>query len=43
MGRRVISASQVSSKGKDVEGTPLLDSDALRALIRLLQLAQVMS
>jgi E3 ubiquitin-protein ligase HUWE1 len=43
MGRRVISASQGNSKGKDVEGTPLLDSDALRALIRLLQLAQVMS
>ncbi|XP_025799931.1 E3 ubiquitin-protein ligase UPL1-like isoform X2 [Panicum hallii] len=43
MGRRVISASQGSSKGKDVEGTPLLDSDALRALIRLLQLAQPLS
>ncbi|RLN36122.1 E3 ubiquitin-protein ligase UPL1-like [Panicum miliaceum] len=43
MGRRVISATQGSSKGKDVEGTPLLDSDALRALIRLLQLAQPLS
>ncbi|KAG2642289.1 hypothetical protein PVAP13_2KG198574 [Panicum virgatum] len=43
MGRRVISASQGNSKGKDVEGTPLLDSDALRALIRLLQLAQPLS
>lgn len=43
MGRRVISATPGSSKGKDVEGTPLLDSDALRALIRLLQLAPPLS
>lgn len=41
VGRRVISTT-CSSKGKDVEGTPLLDSEALRALIRLLQLAPVM-
>lgn len=41
MGRRVISATTGHSTGKDVEGTPLLDSDALRALIRLLQLAPV--
>ncbi|CAL5075279.1 unnamed protein product [Urochloa decumbens] len=43
VGRRVISAAPGSSKGKDVEGTPLLDSDALRALIRLLQLAPPLS
>ncbi|XP_062199173.1 E3 ubiquitin-protein ligase UPL1-like isoform X2 [Phragmites australis] len=43
VGRRVISATPGSSKGKDVEGTPLLDSDALRALIRLLQLATPLS
>ncbi|CAN6217066.1 unnamed protein product [Urochloa humidicola] len=43
VGRRVISATPGSSKGKDVEGTPLLESDALRALIRLLQLAPPLS
>lgn len=43
VGTRVISATPGNSKGKDVEGTPLLDSDALHALIRLLQLAPVMS
>lgn len=42
VGRRVISTT-CSSKGKDVEGTPLLDSEALRALIRLLQLAPPLS
>jgi len=42
VGRRVISTTPGGSKGKDVEGTPLLDSEALRALIRLLQLAPVM-
>jgi hypothetical protein len=41
VGRRVVSAVPGNSKGKDVEGTPLLDSDALLALIRLLQLAPV--
>ncbi|KAF8750432.1 hypothetical protein HU200_012382 [Digitaria exilis] len=43
VGRRVISATPGSSKGKDVQRTPLLDSDALHALIRLLQLVPVMS
>ncbi|KAL5205547.1 hypothetical protein ABZP36_033756 [Zizania latifolia] len=39
VGRRVISSVSGSTKRKDVEGTPLLDSNALRALIHLLQLA----
>lgn len=43
VGRRVISTTPGGSKGKDVEGTPLLDSEALRALIRLLQLAPPLS
>ncbi|XP_062194138.1 E3 ubiquitin-protein ligase UPL1-like isoform X2 [Phragmites australis] len=42
-GRRVISVTPGSSKSKDAERTPLLDSDALRALIRLLQLAPPLS
>lgn len=43
VGRRVISTVSAGAKGKDVEGTPLLDSSALKALIRLLQLAPVIS
>ncbi|KAL6863751.1 hypothetical protein ACP4OV_016654 [Aristida adscensionis] len=43
VGRRLISATSGSSKSKDVEGIQLLDSDALRALIRLLQLAPPLS
>ncbi|KAL6600606.1 hypothetical protein ACP70R_045406 [Stipagrostis hirtigluma subsp. patula] len=43
VGRRLISATPGSTKGKDVEGNPLLDSDALQALIRLLQLAPPLS
>lgn len=43
VGRRVISTVSAGAKGKDVEGTPLLDSSALKALIRLLQLAPPLS
>ncbi|KAK3129319.1 hypothetical protein QOZ80_6BG0477560 [Eleusine coracana subsp. coracana] len=43
VGRRIISSVPGNSKSKDVEGTPLLDSDALLALIRLLQLAPPLS
>ncbi|XP_040383322.1 E3 ubiquitin-protein ligase UPL1-like isoform X1 [Oryza brachyantha] len=43
VGRRVISTVLGSAKSKDVEGNPLLDSNALRALIRLLQLAPPLS
>lgn len=43
IGRRVVSGTVNSSKSKDVEGMPLLDSDALKALTRLLWLAQVNS
>ncbi|KAK3132463.1 hypothetical protein QOZ80_6AG0522110 [Eleusine coracana subsp. coracana] len=43
VGRRIISSVPGNSKSKDVEGTPLLDSGALLALIRLLQLARPLS
>ena len=41
MGRRAFSAIPSSLKVKEVEGTPLLDRNALKALIRLLRVAQV--
>ncbi|KAI3828362.1 hypothetical protein L1987_02463 [Smallanthus sonchifolius] len=40
IGRRASSAILESLKVKEVEGDPLLDPDALKALIRLLRLAQ---
>ncbi|XP_076889696.1 E3 ubiquitin-protein ligase UPL1-like [Bidens hawaiensis] len=40
IGRRASSALLESLKVKEVEGDPLLDHDALKALIRLLRLAQ---
>ncbi|XP_068643121.1 E3 ubiquitin-protein ligase UPL1-like isoform X2 [Aristolochia californica] len=40
VGRRTVSAIANSLKVKEIEGTPLLDADALKALIRLLRLAQ---
>ncbi|KAM7466704.1 hypothetical protein LguiB_014266 [Lonicera macranthoides] len=40
IGRRPASAHAESMKLKEVEGEPLLDSNALKALIRLLRLAQ---
>ncbi|KAK9074252.1 hypothetical protein SSX86_006849 [Deinandra increscens subsp. villosa] len=40
IGRRASSALLESLKVKEVEGDPLLDPDALKALIRLLRLAQ---
>ncbi|KAJ0858811.1 putative HECT domain, armadillo-like helical, HECT, E3 ligase catalytic domain-containing protein [Helianthus annuus] len=40
VGRRASSALLESLKVKEVEGDPLLDPDALKALIRLLRLAQ---
>ncbi|XP_052178127.1 E3 ubiquitin-protein ligase UPL1 isoform X2 [Diospyros lotus] len=40
IGRRASSALAESSKLKEIEGEPLLDAQALRALIRLLRLAQ---
>ncbi|KAJ0801926.1 putative HECT domain, ubiquitin interacting, UBA-like superfamily, armadillo-like helical [Helianthus annuus] len=40
IGRRASSAFLESLKVKEVEGDPLLDADALKALIRLLRLAQ---
>ncbi|KAI3703086.1 hypothetical protein L6452_28841 [Arctium lappa] len=40
IGRRTSSALLESLKMKEVEGEPLLDPDALKALIRLLRLAQ---
>ncbi|KAJ4975986.1 hypothetical protein NE237_001092 [Protea cynaroides] len=40
IGRRAVSAIADSLKVKEVEGTPLLDANALKALIRLLRLAQ---
>lgn len=43
IGRRVLSPNPNTSKVKEVEGTPLLDADAMKALIRLLRLAQVLS
>lgn len=41
IGRRAVSAIADSLKLKEIEGEPLLDADALKALIRLLRLAQV--
>lgn len=41
MGRRAFSAIPSSLKVKEIEGTPLLDRNALKALIRLLRVAQV--
>ncbi|XP_077221899.1 LOW protein: E3 ubiquitin ligase-like protein isoform X2 [Tasmannia lanceolata] len=40
IGRRSVSATANSLKVKEIEGTPLLDANALKALIRLLRLAQ---
>ncbi|XP_068637077.1 E3 ubiquitin-protein ligase UPL1-like isoform X2 [Aristolochia californica] len=40
VGRRAVSAIANSLKVKEIEGRPLLDADALTALIRLLRLAQ---
>nr|DAD23683.1 TPA_asm: hypothetical protein HUJ06_025146 [Nelumbo nucifera] len=40
IGRRAVSAIADSLKVKEVEGAPLLDANALKALIRLLRLAQ---
>lgn len=41
IGRRAVSAVSDGLKGKEIEGEPLLDANALKALIRLLRLAQV--
>lgn len=41
IGRRTSSALLENLKVKEVEGDPLLDPEALKALIRLLRLAQV--
>lgn len=41
IGRRASSALAESLKLKEIEGEPLLDAHALKALIRLLRLAQV--
>ncbi|WOL17494.1 E3 ubiquitin-protein ligase [Canna indica] len=43
IGRRVLSATPSSSKVREVEGKPLLDANALTALIRLIRLAQPLS
>ncbi|XP_038983602.1 E3 ubiquitin-protein ligase UPL1-like isoform X2 [Phoenix dactylifera] len=40
IGRRAVSATANSSKVKEIEGIPLLDANALKALIHLLRLAQ---
>lgn len=40
VGQRAVSAIANSLKAKEIEGMPLLDSNALKALIRLLRLAQ---
>ncbi|OVA20116.1 Ubiquitin-associated domain/translation elongation factor EF-Ts [Macleaya cordata] len=40
IGRRAVSALADSLKVKEIEGKPLLDADSLKALIRLLRLAQ---
>lgn len=42
IGRRAASTIADSLKGKEIEGEPLLDANALKALVRLLRLAQVM-
>lgn len=41
IGHKASSMFAGSVKGQEVEGDPLLDTDALKALIRLLQLEQV--
>lgn len=41
IGRRAANAIADSMKVKEIEGEPLLDANALKALIRLLRLAQV--
>lgn len=41
VGRRTVSEIADKFKGKEVEGEPLLDANALKALIRLLRLVQV--
>lgn len=41
VGQRAVSAIANSLKAKEIDGMPLLDSNALKALIRLLRLAQV--
>ena len=41
IGRRAVSGVADSLRGKEIEGEPLLDATALKALIRLLRLAQV--
>ncbi|KAL4185741.1 hypothetical protein AMTRI_Chr10g7440 [Amborella trichopoda] len=43
IGRRAVAALARNTKVKEIEGTPLLDANALRALIRLLRLAQPLS
>ena len=43
IGQRTSSALLESLKVKEVEGDPLLDPDALKSLIRLLRLAQVIT
>lgn len=40
--RRILSANPSTSKSKEIEGLPLVDENALKALIRLLRLAQVL-
>lgn len=42
IGRRILYANPSTSKDKEVEGMALLDANALKALIRLLRLAQVL-
>lgn len=42
IGRRTISTVSDSLKVKEFEGEPLLDLNALKALVRLLRLAQVL-
>lgn len=42
IGRRASSTVSDSLKMKEYEGEPLLDTNALKALVRLLRLAQVM-
>jgi E3 ubiquitin-protein ligase HUWE1 len=41
IGRRATSTIADSMEVKEMEGKPLLDANALKALIRLLRLAQV--
>lgn len=41
IGQRTVSSSADGSRVKELEGTPLVDADALKSLTRLLRLAQV--